>query len=65
MRIVKNINFLRIKIDGYPAQKTRHVISFITGTLLAISECMPFMDSKSNGILHALYKIEDEYKNNL
>jgi hypothetical protein len=36
---------------------------FIFGSLLAISEALPFMDTQSNGILHSIQKIFDYYKN--
>jgi hypothetical protein len=36
---------------------------FITGSLLVVSEYLPFTDSKSNGILHSIKNIVDEYKN--
>jgi hypothetical protein len=39
-------------------------VSFISGSLLAISETIPFIDNKYNGILHALSIIQSEYKNN-
>lgn len=57
----------KIKIDGFPVKnpipKTNwHAyISFTTGTLLAISESMPFIDNEYNGVLHMLSKIQQEY----
>jgi hypothetical protein len=57
----------KIKIDGFPlkekAVKTswHAYISFGTGTLLAISESMPFINNEYNGVLHALSKIQQEY----
>lgn len=47
---------LRTRIHNY--------IMFGSGTLLAISESLPFMtDIKANGILDAAKKIRDEFKN--
>lgn len=38
-------------------------VSFITGSLLAISESLPFFDNiKGNGLLHVLSNIKKEYK---
>lgn len=57
----------KIKIDGFPIKehtsKTNwHAyISFGTGTLLAVSESMPFINNEYNGVLHALLKIQQEY----
>lgn len=60
---------LKIKIDGFPvkipkAKTNWHAyISFGTGTLLSISESMPFIDNEYNGVLHAVNKIHQEYTN--
>lgn len=57
----------KIKIDGFPVKehtpKTNwhSIISFSTGTILCISESMPFIDNEYNGVLHALSKIQQEY----
>lgn len=59
----------KIKIDGFPIKdpilKTNWhgIISFCTGSILCISESMPFIDTEYNGISHMLYKIQQEYKN--
>jgi hypothetical protein len=59
----------KIKIDGFPVKEKpvktnwHNIISFGTGTILCISETMPFIDNEYNGILHALSKIQQEYKN--
>ena len=58
---------LKIKIDGFPVKESKtnwhSYISFFTGTILCMSESMPFIDNKYNGILHMLYTIQQEYKN--
>ena len=47
------------KTNWYP------YISFISGSLLTISETLPFFNnSYGNGILHSLSKILQEYKQN-
>jgi hypothetical protein len=59
----------KIKIDGFPVKERtpktnwHTYISFATGSLLAISESMPFINNEYNGVLHALSKIQQEYKN--
>ena len=63
------IHRIKIKIDGFPIkQKVKtnwHAyISFISGTLLTVSESLPFIDNKYNGIVHALSKVQHEYKDN-
>ena len=37
------------------------IIIFTSGSLLAISEALPFIDSRGNGIIDKLKKIRDEY----
>jgi hypothetical protein len=57
---------IRIKIDGFPPKSKKNwhsIISFATGSMLAISEALPFIDTKANGILHLLSNIQHEYKN--
>lgn len=68
-RIPYSLGTLKIKIDGFPVKDKLKVkpnwhsyIAFCTGTLLAISESMPFIDTEYNGILHAVNKIQQEYK---
>ena len=58
-----------IKLDNittktqYPYQSLKNKIIFASGTLLAISESLPFFTNvKANGILDALKKIREEYK---
>lgn len=64
----KNHTF-RIKIHGFPIKQIptkpnwHSYISFVTGSMLFMSESMPFVDNNYNGILHALIKVRDEYKN--
>jgi hypothetical protein len=62
---VKIPRTFKIKIETSQPVKTnlRSYISFFTGSLLAISESMPFIDNEYNGVLHALSKIRQEYKN--
>lgn len=60
---------LRLKIDPLQfkviSDKKPKYISFITGSLLVISETMPFFDNvQGNGLLHTLSSIQKEYKNN-
>lgn len=40
-------------------------IGMVSGTLLTISETMPFLSNESNGILHAFNKIIKDYKNTI
>jgi hypothetical protein len=40
---------------------TSKIISFVTTIALAISETLPFIDTKANGILHEIKIISDEY----
>jgi len=70
-RIPYSLGTLKIKIDGFPVKDKlkdklkpnwHSYIAFGTGTLLAISESMPFIDTEYNGILHAVNKIQQEYK---
>lgn len=45
------------------SDKIRNYMMFGSGTLLAVSESLPFMtDIKANGILDALKKIRNEIK---
>jgi len=67
-RFIKFPQTLKIKIDGFPHKTSLKTnwssyISFCTGTLLTISETMPFIDNKYNGVLHTFSKIQQEYKN--
>lgn len=70
---MRNIKLIKIKhyiqnIDKFlPKQKNKTnwkgIVSFVSGSLLTISETMPFFDNESNGMLHALSKIVSDYKN--
>lgn len=61
---------IRIKLENVtPVQKIslrnkiHNYMMFGSGTLLAVSESLPFMtDVKANGILDAIKKIREEYK---
>lgn len=55
---------LRIKLECTPTKKSKinSYISFVSGTLLIISETMPFIDNKYNGIIDTFVKIQQEYK---
>jgi hypothetical protein len=47
-----------------PKEKTKYTkyITFASGSLLSISEIMPFYkETKSNGILHRIYNIANEW----
>lgn len=60
---------LRLKLDPIQfkviSDKKPKYFSFITGSLLAISELLPFFDNvKGNGLLHTLSHIQKEYKDN-
>ena len=65
--------FLRIKLDpikfeqiSKPTTGVHRYIAFISGSLLAISESLPFFETtKSNGILHAISGVVKEYKEDL
>lgn len=65
MRNLIKSRIIRVKIDGYPPKvsdnKFHKYTMFISGSLLAISEVLPFIDSKGNGIIDTLKKIRDEY----
>lgn len=66
MRNLIKLNKIRIKIDGYPPKindnKFHKYTMFISGSLLAISETLPFINSKGNGIIDTLKKVRDEYR---
>ena len=57
-----------IKIKGFPLKEKvvknnyRNIISFVSASLLIISESLPFFDNSSNGIIHCLSEIQKEYK---
>lgn len=60
---------LNIKIKGFPLKETKvtkhnyhTIISFVSGSLLIVSESLPFFDNTSNGIIHCLSEIQKEYK---
>jgi hypothetical protein len=59
---------IKVKIDGFPIKNQsknifHNYMMFGSGTLLAISETLPFMsDTKANGIIDAIKKIRDEFK---
>lgn len=56
---------VNIKIDGFPLKEKKNlhgIISFVSGTLLIISESLPFLNTQSNGILHCISEIQKEYK---
>jgi hypothetical protein len=59
---------IKVKIDGFPVKSQpknifHNYMMFGSGTLLAISETLPFMsDIKANGIIDAIKKIRDELK---
>lgn len=68
---LKHITRLRIKLDPVevrncnftPKSNFNKYITFVSGSLLAISESLPFFDNiKSNGLLHMLSGIHKEYK---
>ena len=50
--------------NSVPIKKTSwgNILSFVIGSLFAISESLPFIDVKYNGIIHALSKIQEEYR---
>ena len=64
MRNLIKSRIIRVKIDGYPPKSNNFhkYTMFISGSLLAISEALPFIDSRGNGIIDTLKKIRDEYK---
>lgn len=69
MRLIKN-KTLFIKIIGFPQKEKntnqiRKYGMFISGTLLAMSEYLPFSSIKGNGILDVIKKIREEYNSNL
>lgn len=66
MRRVIIPRVIRVKLEtekpAIPKTRFHNYIMFSSGTLLAISESLPFMtDIKANGIIDALKKIRDEY----
>jgi hypothetical protein len=58
-RVIK----VKLETDSkVPKNRFHNYIMFSSGSLLAISEALPFMtDIKANGIIDALKKIRDEY----
>lgn len=60
---------MNIRIKGFPLKENknnyRNIISFISGSLLIVSESLPFLDNSPNGILHCLSEIHKEYKTDL
>ena len=67
MRTVKSLfqRTLNINIKGFPIKEKKNyhnIISFVSGSLLIVSEFLPFLDSSPNGILHYLSEIQKEYK---
>ena len=65
MRKILFPKLINIKIDGFPqkAKKNAHsIIAFVSGTLLIVSESLPFLNTESNGILHCISEIQKEYK---
>lgn len=66
----QRVNFPRIikvkleTMSSIKSNKFHNYMVFGSGTLLAISESLPFItDIKANGILDAVKKIREEYKN--
>ena len=57
----KNSQFKLISDYLKPKKSYHGLISFLTGSVLAISESLPFVDNKYNGILHTLSIIQKEY----
>jgi hypothetical protein len=57
---------IRVKLENADSSQKpsfKNILMFGSGTLLAISESLPFMtDIKANGILDAIKKIREEYK---
>jgi hypothetical protein len=59
---------IKVKIGGFPVKSQsknifHNYMMFGSGTLLAISETLPFMsDTKANGIIDAIKKIRYEFK---
>ena len=71
MRHIKPLKQLRIKLEPIQVKmispKSSNLgkyITFVSGSLLAISESLPFFDGiKGNGVIHTLSSIHKEYKN--
>lgn len=66
MRRVIIPRIIRVKLETekptIPKTRIHNYVMFTSGTLLAISESLPFMtDIKANGIIDALKKIREEY----
>jgi hypothetical protein len=62
--VIPRIIRVRLESDSskLPKNKFHTYAMFTSGTLLAISESLPFMtDIKANGIIDALKKIREEY----
>lgn len=63
MRIIKYTKIIIKKEYNYNSKKTKrklnlkNITSLIYGSLLTVSETLPFIDTKYNGILHTLHKI--------
>lgn len=66
MRRVIIPRIIRVKLETenpiIPKTRFHNYVMFTSGTLLAVSESLPFMtDIKANGIIDALKKIREEY----
>ena len=66
-KIIKLPRIIKIKIYPSPSnistKNSFHKYSlFLSGTLLAISEYLPFTQLHGNGIIDVLKKIREEYK---
>lgn len=54
---------LQIKLISSKKSNFTKYVTFISGSLLAISESLPFFDNiNGNGVLHMLSSIQKEYK---
>lgn len=54
---------VELKLESPTKSNLNKYITFGTGSLLAISESLPFFDNiKGNGLLHMLVGIQKEYK---
>ena len=71
MRTIRNIirfpRTINVNINNSPKTESKginyHNYSvFIFGSLLAISEALPFVEVEGNGILHVLKKVFEYYK---
>lgn len=66
-RFIKKLpNKYTIELINKPYTKNPKMnISFVTGSLLIMSETLPFVKETDNGIIQTLWRLQKEYKSDL